>query len=62
MNKPRLIKIKLQIVDDTNGQLLEDLGTCLCDSVSKAVNIYDDELLKWIDQGYEADIHYQMID
>lgn len=51
------MRIRLEVYDcDTNAPL-EDLGTCLTDNPSRAVQVYDQDE-KWIEQGYNADIRW----
>ena len=56
------MKIKVWVGDeDVQGKVLEELGTCLCDSPARAVQMYNQEQI-WIDKGYNADIHYRIIE
>ena len=54
------MKIKVWVGNE-EGKVLEDLGTCLCDSPTRAVQMYNQEQ-SWIDKGYNADIHYRIIE
>jgi hypothetical protein len=52
------MKIKIEVFDVDTGEALEDLGTCLTDNPSRAVQMYDQDE-KWIEQGYNADIRWK---
>lgn len=52
------MRIKLEVFDCDTGETLEDLGTCLTDNPSRAVQMYDEDE-KWIEQGYNADIRWK---
>ncbi len=55
------MKIKLQVIDAKTGDVLEELGDCLTDSPTRAVQMYHDEE-KWEEKGYCADIKYTIIE
>lgn len=55
------MKIKLWIEDTRNGEVLEDLGTCLTDSPNRAVQMYEDETEKWDEKGYWAEVYWKDI-
>lgn len=54
------MKIKLWVVDDDTDMVLEELGTCLTDNPSRAVQNYDQDEA-WIEKGYNADIRWKDI-
>jgi len=55
------MKIKLTVVDTDTGMVLEHIGTCLADSVSRALQMYDNDEA-WQDLGYSADIHWVIVE
>ena len=50
------MKIRIYVKDMVTGTVLEELGTCVCDSPSRAVEMYQDEEDMWDDKGYCANI------
>lgn len=55
------MEIKVWIQDELNGKVLEDLGTCVCDSPVRAIQMYDANAEVWFDRGYNADVYYSII-
>lgn len=54
------MEIKIWVEDVDTGKVLEDLGTCVTDSPSRAMEMYDQDE-KWAELGYNADIKYKII-
>lgn len=54
------MRIKLWVVDVDTDAVLEELGTCLTDNPSRAVQNYDQDDA-WIEKGYNADIRWKDI-
>jgi len=54
------MKIKIWVKDCETGKVLQDLGTCLCDSVSRALEMYDEDEA-WENRGYCATIAWKEI-
>lgn len=50
--------IKLWIEDVFSGEKLEELGTCLTDNATRAVSMYADREIPWIDKGYHTIIRW----
>ena len=54
------MKIKLYVKDVLTGEVLEELGICICDNPNRAVQMYDaDEI--WCEKGYTANIVWKDI-
>jgi len=54
------MRIKLEVYDVDTGETLEEIGECLTDSPSRAVQNYDQDEA-WIKKGYNADIRWKDI-
>ena len=55
------MRIKLWIEDGRDGEVLEELGTCLTDSPSRAAQMYEGEAEKWEEKGYWAEVCWKDI-
>lgn len=55
------MEIKVWVGDEYSGKVLEDLGTCVCDSPGRAVQMYESDADRWADKGYMATIYYRQI-
>jgi hypothetical protein len=55
-----LTKIKLWIEDEKDN-VLEELGECICDSTSRAVQMYEHKVDKWLEKGYDASLCWRII-
>lgn len=56
------MKIKVWIEDAETGKILEQLGTCLTDNISRALQMYTPEEDKWADKGYQPEVACRVID
>jgi hypothetical protein len=55
------MRIKLWIEDGRNGDVLEELGTCLTDSPNRAAQMYESDTQKWEEQGCWAEVKWEDI-
>ncbi len=54
-------RIVIWIVDD-HGAVLDELGTCLTDNPNRAMEMYENDLVKWEERGYAAKLQWQWED
>lgn len=54
------MRIKLWI-EDSDGNILEELGNCLTDSPNRAAQMYNDRCTKYDDQGLVTDVCWKDI-
>jgi hypothetical protein len=55
------MRIKLWIADSRDGEVLEELGTCLTDNPTRAAQMYESDTDKWEEKGYWAEVKWQDI-
>jgi hypothetical protein len=53
--------IKIWVEDEETQEILEDLGTILTDSPSRATQPYHNQADSWIEKGYEAAVYWEDI-
>jgi len=53
--------IKVWVKDCETGKILEELGTCMCDNIARALDLYNDDEI-WAGKGYNTDIAYKVCD
>ena len=51
------MRIRLEVFDSDTGAPLENLGTCLTDNPTRAVQMYNQDTV-WAEKGYNADIRW----
>lgn len=56
-----IMRIKLWI-ETIDGEVLEELGECLTNSPTRAIELYQDIEELWADKGYSCGICYEVID
>jgi len=52
------MRIRIEVYDVDTGKILADLGECLTDSPSRALQMYEDDERAWCDKGYSADLRW----
>ena len=51
------MKIKIEVYDVESGETLEELGECLTDNPTRAIQMYNQDEA-WAERGYNADIRW----
>jgi hypothetical protein len=54
------MEIRIMVVNEY-GKVLEEMGNCVTNNISGALQMYEDDAERWDNAGYCASIAYELI-